>query len=56
MSLLEIIVTILIPPLGVAMRYGLSGKFWLNLILTILGYVPGLIHGFYVLASKPQTN
>ncbi|MFK7925590.1 MAG: YqaE/Pmp3 family membrane protein [Bacteroidia bacterium] len=56
MSVLEIIITILIPPLGVAMRFGLTSKFWINLLLTIFGYFPGLIHGFYVLASKPQTN
>ncbi|MFA0960802.1 MAG: YqaE/Pmp3 family membrane protein [Cyclobacteriaceae bacterium] len=49
MTILEIILAILLPPLGVAMRYGLSSKFWINLILTILGYIPGVIHAFYVL-------
>jgi uncharacterized membrane protein YqaE (UPF0057 family) len=52
MKLVEILITVLIPPLGVAMRYGLSGKFWINLLLTILGYIPGLIHGIYVQINK----
>lgn len=56
MSILEIIVTILIPPLGVAMRYGLGGKFWINLLLTILGYIPGLIHGIYVMTTKQSAT
>lgn len=52
MTILEIILAILLPPLGVAMRYGLSSTFWINLILTILGYIPGVIHAFYVLLKK----
>lgn len=54
MKLIEIIITVLIPPLGVAMRYGISGKFWLNLVLTLIGFVPGLIHGLYVIIGAPK--
>ncbi|NQX92991.1 MAG: YqaE/Pmp3 family membrane protein [Flavobacteriales bacterium] len=52
MKLLEIILVIILPPLPVALRFGLTGKFWLNLLLSILGYLPGLIHGIYVLSKK----
>jgi len=52
MSILEIILTLLIPPVAVALRYGLSSAFWINLLLTILGIVPGIIHAFYVLTRK----
>ncbi|QUL38889.1 YqaE/Pmp3 family membrane protein [Erythrobacter sp. JK5] len=48
LELLALIATILIPPLGVAMKKGLSTDFWINLILTLLFFVPGLIHAFYV--------
>ena len=51
MKLLDIILAILLPPLGVFMRYGLGSKFWINLILTILGYIPGVIHALIVLAK-----
>ncbi len=47
-ELLTLVATILLPPLGVAMKKGLSTDFWINLILTVLFYVPGLIHGLYV--------
>ncbi|MGB3619663.1 MAG: YqaE/Pmp3 family membrane protein [Catalinimonas sp.] len=52
MSLLEIILAIFLPPVAVALRFGLGGKFWLNLLLTIVGIVPGIIHAFYVLSKR----
>ncbi|MCX7552362.1 YqaE/Pmp3 family membrane protein [Marinicella sp. S1101] len=42
----------LIPPLGVFLQVGLGGAFWLNIILTILGYIPGVVHASYVIAKK----
>ena len=51
-NFLIILISILIPPLGVAFEVGFTKHFWVNLILTILGYVPGLVHAIYVVASK----
>ena len=48
MGILALILTILLPPIGVAMKHGLGGTALLNLVLTILGYIPGVIHGLYV--------
>lgn len=47
-NVLLIIITILLPPLGVFLQVGLSSTFWINLVLTLLGYIPGVIHGLYV--------
>lgn len=48
-DLVNLAVTIFVPPLGVALKEGLSGNFWLNLVLTVFGfYVVGLVHGVYV--------
>jgi uncharacterized membrane protein YqaE (UPF0057 family) len=48
-ELVRLVVTVFIPPLGVALKVGLGGHFWLNLALTVFGfYVPGLVHGLYV--------
>lgn len=49
---IKIILAILLPPLGVFFEVGLTGHFWLNLLLTLLGYVPGIIHALYVIFSK----
>jgi uncharacterized membrane protein YqaE (UPF0057 family) len=51
-DVLRILLAILLPPLGVFMQVGVSGHFWLNLLLTILGYVPGIIHAVWVILRK----
>lgn len=48
----KIIVAIFIPPLGVALEVGFTGQFWLNILLTLLGYLPGVIHAIYIIARK----
>ncbi|CAA0396762.1 unnamed protein product [Arabidopsis thaliana] len=41
----EIMIAILIPPLGVCLRHGCcTTEFMICLILTLLGYVPGIIY------------
>ncbi len=49
---IRIIIAILLPPLGVFLQVGLGGQFWLNILLTFLGYVPGLVHAIWIIAKK----
>ncbi len=51
MDLLRIIVAILLPPLGVFLQVGIGKHFWINIVLTILGFVPGIIHAVWVIAK-----
>ena len=44
MGFWRIVLTIILPPLGVLLGKGFGWAFILNIILTILGYIPGLIH------------
>jgi len=48
-GVLRIILAVLLPPLGVFLQVGLGGQFWLNVLLTLLGYVPGIIHAVWVI-------
>ena len=48
LELIALIATVLLPPLGVALKKGLGTDFWINLILTLIFFVPGLIHAIYV--------
>lgn len=48
MSLLTIILNIILPPLAVFLKHGLGGAFLVNLLLTLLGWLPGVIHAFWV--------
>lgn len=43
-TILLIILTIILPPAGVLVKTGCSSAFLLNIILTLLGYVPGKWH------------
>lgn len=49
---LKIILAILLPPVGVFVEVGFKGHFWLNILLTLLGYVPGIIHALYVIIKR----
>ncbi|GAM21016.1 hypothetical protein SAMD00019534_041910, partial [Acytostelium subglobosum LB1] len=46
-----IIVAIIFPPLAALIAVGCSGHFWLNILLTILGWIPGVIHALYLILS-----
>lgn len=50
-KLLLIIIAILIPPLAVGLKSGIGLALLLNIILTLLFYVPGLLHPLWVILS-----
>ncbi|MEI8625731.1 YqaE/Pmp3 family membrane protein [Pseudoalteromonas sp. B137] len=52
MDIIRIILSVLLPPLGVFLQVGLGMHFWLNILLTLLGYFLGLIHAIYIIAKK----
>ncbi|HET7131087.1 MAG TPA: YqaE/Pmp3 family membrane protein [Gammaproteobacteria bacterium] len=52
MDLVRIICAILLPPLGVFLQVGFGAQFWLNILLTLLGYVPGIVHAIWVIARR----
>ena len=51
MDLLRILLAILLPPLGVFLQVGIGKHFWINILLTILGFIPGIIHAVWVIAK-----
>ena len=54
MDILRIVLAIILPPLGVFMQVGLTKHVWINIVLTILGYVPGLVHAVWVIVTIPR--
>ena len=51
MDLLRLIAAVILPPLGVFMQERFSKRFWINVLLTLLGYIPGVIHAAYVIVK-----
>ena len=52
MEIIKIIFAILLPPVGVFLHVGIGKHFWINIILTLLGYIPGIVHAVWVSAKK----
>jgi uncharacterized membrane protein YqaE (UPF0057 family) len=53
---IKMVFAIVLPPLGVFCAVGLRGQFWLNLVFTLLGYVPGIVHALYVILDPDQAS
>ena len=49
---IRIVLSVLIPPLGVFLQVGIGLDFWINILLTLLGYIPGIIHAIWVIVRK----
>ena len=49
---LRILLSVLLPPLGVFLEVGIGTHFWLNIVLTILGYIPGVVHAVWIIATR----
>lgn len=54
MSILRILLAIVLPPLGVFFTVGLGKSFWINIVLTLLGFIPGIIHAVWVIAKNDR--
>jgi uncharacterized membrane protein YqaE (UPF0057 family) len=52
MDLLRVVCAVLLPPVGVFLQIGFGLHFWLNILLTLFGYFPGLIHALYIILRE----
>ena len=55
-SLLRLLLAVFLPPIGVLLTVGLGGAFFLNILLTLLGYIPGIIHAVWVIAKRAPST
>ncbi len=54
MGIVNIIASILLPPLGVFMNMGISQALVINILLTLLGWLPGVIHALWIISKKSE--
>jgi uncharacterized membrane protein YqaE (UPF0057 family) len=52
MDLVRILCAVFLPPLGVFLQVGFGWDFWINIVLTLFGYIPGIIHAVWIIAKK----
>lgn len=54
-KLLRYALGIALPPLGVFLTYGVGAQLFINIVLCVLGWVPGIIHAVWAI-SKSSTS
>ena len=55
-DVVALILSILIPPLGVAVKRGIDIQLFINIILTMFGWLPGIIHALYIILKDRVKN
>lgn len=55
MDIIRIIIALFLPPVAAFLTVGLSLHFWLNILLTIFFFVPGMIHALWLVVKKGKT-
>ena len=50
--ILKVILAIVLPPVAAYLQVGLSKHFWINIVLTILGVFPGMIHALWLVFGE----
>jgi len=51
-DLFALILSLILPPAGVAVKRGIDEQFVINILLTLFGYFPGVIHALYIILKK----
>ncbi len=52
LDIIRIICAVFLPPLGVFLQVGIGPQFWINILLTLLGYIPGIVHAIWIIARR----
>ena len=51
-SLIRVLLAIVLPPITAFIQVGLSTHFLINIILTLLGGVPGVVHALWLVVKN----
>jgi uncharacterized membrane protein YqaE (UPF0057 family) len=54
MQLLKVLLTILLPPVGIFLEVGISATLFINILLTLLGWLPGVVHALWVISKRAE--
>ena len=52
MNIIRIVLAIFLPPVAAFLTVGVGLHFWLNLLLTIFFFVPGMIHALWLVVRN----
>ena len=52
--MIKVISVVFLPPLGVYLQSGAGKRFYLNIGLTLLGVIPGVVHAIWGLTEEKK--
>ncbi|KAJ7053291.1 hypothetical protein C8F01DRAFT_552053 [Mycena amicta] len=50
------LLAIVLPPVAVFLKRGLLADFWINICLTVLGWIPGVLHAWWIVSKHEDTT
>lgn len=50
-ELLKIVCAVIFPPVAAFLQVGFGKHFWINIVLTILGIIPGIVHAVWIIGK-----
>ncbi|OUL35425.1 proteolipid membrane potential modulator [Nostoc sp. T09] len=54
MKITRLLLGLLLPPVGVFLEVGIGPTLLINILLTLLGWLPGSIHAVWVIAKHEE--
>ena len=54
-KLVLIVISIFLPPLAVFLKKGIMPTFWINLLLTLIFFIPGVVHALWVVTKEGRS-
>ncbi len=56
MNILRIVLAIFLPPVAAFLTVGIGIHFWLNIVLSLFFFIPGVIHALWLVVKKAEKN
>lgn len=53
-ELIKIIFAILLPPVAAYLQVGVTLHFVINVVLTLFGFLPGIVHALWLVLTKQK--
>lgn len=55
LNILNLILAIFLPPVGAFLQVGVSLHFFVNIVLTLMGFVPGVLHALWLVLTNKKS-
>ncbi|MDD2702401.1 MAG: YqaE/Pmp3 family membrane protein [Candidatus Omnitrophica bacterium] len=56
MKILKIVLAVILPPVAVFMQVGATTHLWINIVLTLVMFVPGIIHALWLVLTDKKAK